>query len=193
MPVGNFSVDSSRFAFSSSITFDLKAFNEDVHLTLTGASAEPALRNAAYVGKYAKNQIWEYRIVVIPKINENEIKPLIGYIASSDPTLPVCFLACRPYFALEHHPGADRQLMQRCVETARQSGLENVSWAGYTGVHGTIAELHDELIKIYPSGETQLAGSYALNAGCQHHPRNCGVCDLNHSCMLRCYFPGRST
>ncbi len=180
-------------AFTTSVTFDLKAYDEDVHLALTGASAEPALRNAAYIGKYAKDQIWEYRIAVIPKLNENEIKPLTGFIASIDPSLPVCFLAFRPNFALDRHPGADRQLMRRCVEIARQSGLENVSWAGYTDIHGTIAEIDDELMKIYPSEETQLAGSYALNAGCQRHPRNCAICDLNQNCKVKRYIPGRST
>ena len=59
--------------FTTSITYDLKAYTNEVHLALTGVSSGPVLRNAKYIGKYAKGKLWEYRILVIPKLNENEI------------------------------------------------------------------------------------------------------------------------
>ena len=40
--------------FTTSVTYDLKAFTEEVHRALTGASSRPVLRNAKYIGKYAK-------------------------------------------------------------------------------------------------------------------------------------------
>ncbi len=176
-------------AFATSITFDLKAFHAEVHLTLTGASATPALRNAEYIGRYAKDQLWEYRIVVIPQINETEIAPLAEFIASIDPSLAVCFLAFRPNFTLENHPGADRQLMQRCVDIARQYGLKNAYWSGLTGISGRVANTDEAIKPFYQSQATQLAGTYANDAGCLTHPRNCGSCHVNQTCALKTYIP----
>jgi pyruvate formate lyase activating enzyme len=173
-------------AFTTSITFDLKAYHEDVQLSLTGAPVAPA-------GRYAKNQLWEYRIVVIPKINETDIKPLTKFIASIDPSLPVCFLAFRPNFALENHPGSDRQLMQRCVDIAQQSGLKNAYWSGHTGIEGRVSHTDETIKPFYKSKETQLAGTYASYAGCLTHPRNCGNCDVNQTCAVKTYFPQIST
>jgi pyruvate-formate lyase-activating enzyme len=42
------------------------------------------------------------------EINEQDIKPLTEFIAGIDSSLPVCFLAFRPNFALENHPGAGK-------------------------------------------------------------------------------------
>jgi pyruvate formate lyase activating enzyme len=111
--------------FTTSITYDIKAFNDEMHLALTGASSQPVLRNAKYIGRYAKDKLWEYRILVIPKINEEEIKPLCCFIADIDADLPVCFLSFRPNYALEHHFGATVELMDRCVSIAKKSGLKN--------------------------------------------------------------------
>ncbi|MFC1814044.1 radical SAM protein [Thermodesulfobacteriota bacterium] len=179
--------------FTTSITFDLKAYNDEVHRALTGASSQPVLRNAEYIGKRAKEILWEYRITVIPQINENEIKPLSEFIANIDTTLPVCFLSFRPNFALEHHKGADRSLMDSCVEIARESGLENISWSGYTGLDGAIINTAGKIEEIYLNEGARIAASYALHAGCKTHPRDCSTCPTNQSCKLKRYIPVRIT
>ena len=115
--------------YATSITYDIKAFNDEVHLALTGASSKPVLRNAEYIGRFAKEKLWEFRILVIPEINETKIKPLCSFIADIDVDLPVCFLAFRPNYVLEHHPGAPAELMEYCVAIAQQSGLKNVKWS----------------------------------------------------------------
>lgn len=176
-------------SFTTSITYDLKAYHNEVHLALTGASSAPVLRNAEYIGKYAKDKLWEYRIVVIPKINETQIKPLTEFIASMDPSLPVNFLAFRPNFILENHPGAHRQLMGRCVDIARQSGLKKARWSGYTGIPGRVANIINSLKETYLSDEALLAGSYAHYAGCQTPLRDCNACCFNQECRLKKYIP----
>jgi len=176
-------------AFTTSITFDLKAYNEEVHLALTGASSKPVLRNAEYIGRRAKDRLWEYRILVIPEINEDEIKPLTEFIAAIDPSLPVCFLAFRPNFALENHPGATRGLMDSCVETAQGSGLENAYWSGSTGISGVTINIQSAMRGRYVSEGSRLAGSYALSAGCQTHPRHCSTCTSNQTCAVKKYIP----
>ena len=179
--------------FTTSITYDLKAHQDETHLALTGAYATPVLRNAEFIARHARVKLWEYRIVAIPKINEAEIRPLAEFVASIDPTLPVCFLAFRPNFVLENFPGATRALMDRCVEIAEQAGLKNAYWSGHTGIAGKIVDIDFEAKRSYRSNEAQMAGSYAQDAGCQAHSRNCKVCLSNLECKLKRYIPQKST
>ena len=179
--------------FTTSITFDLKAYHDEVHRALTGASSEPVLRNAEYIGRQAKEKLWEYRILVIPRINEDEIKPLAEFIADIDPRLPVCFLAFRPNFILEDHPGADRMLMDRCVNMAKDSGLENAYWSGHAGIRGRLIHPRREIEKDYKTEGARLAGTYAFNRGCHTHPRDCAECSSNQDCSIKKYIPKRST
>ena len=175
--------------FTNSITYDIKAFNDEVHLALTGASSQPVLRNAKYIGRFAKDKLWEYRILVIPKINEEEIKPLCCFISDIDANLPVCFLAFRPNYTLEHHPGAAAELMERCVSIAKKSGLQNAYWSGHTGIPGVISALEKEVVSAYQTAGGRLAGTYAYAAGCRTHARNCAACSSHHACPVKRYVP----
>jgi pyruvate formate lyase activating enzyme len=180
-------------AFATSVTFDLKAYHDELHLALTGASSEPVLRNAAHIGKHAKELIWEYRIVVIPDINEEDVRPLTEFISAIDSELPVCFLAFRPNFALEKHPGASRNLMEKCAHIGKQSGLKNVYWSGYSDLPGKVMGKEKKIKTLYGSESAWLAASYAFDAGCKTHPRGCRACDSNQTCMLKRYSPRAST
>jgi len=175
--------------FTTSITYDIKAFNDEVHLALTGASSQPVLRNAKYIGRFAKDKLWEYRILVIPKINEEEIEPLCCFISDIDANLPVCFLAFRPNYALEHHPGAAAELMDRCVNIAKKSGLKNAYWSGQTGIPGSILAPQKKVISAYQMAGGRLAGAYAYAAGCRTHSRNCAACSTHQACPVKCYVP----
>ena len=180
-------------SFATSVTYDLKAYHDELHLALTGASSKPVLRNAAALGRDAREKLWEYRILVIPEINEDEIRPLTDFIADIDPSLPTCFLASRPNFVLEQHPGAGEKLMEKCVATAKASGLKNVSWSGRAGILGRVKSLLPEFRKTYTLRGAQLAASYALAAGCNTHPRGCRACPVNQACEIKKYVPARVT
>jgi pyruvate formate lyase activating enzyme len=180
-------------SFCTSITYDLKAYNEEVHLALTGASSKPVLSNAEYIGRYAKDKLWEYRIVVIPEITEDEVKPLTEFVANIDPSLPVCFLAFRPNFVLENHPGAKKRLVQSCVGIAKDSGLASVYWSGHPNIPGWNSGLETETRHKYSLRGAQLAGAYASSAGCQTHPRGCSACVSNQKCQVKKYHPTRVT
>jgi pyruvate formate lyase activating enzyme len=179
--------------FTTSITYDIKAFNDEVHLALTGTSSQPVLRNAEYVGRHAREKLWEYRILVIPHINEDEIKPLTEFIARIDPSLPVCLLAFRPNFALEEHAGAGRGLMERYVGIAKDAGLQNAYWSGHPGIRGREIHVEEEMQRIYVSEGARMAGSYAREAGCTTHPRGCANCSSNLACALKRHIPERAT
>lgn len=180
-------------SFTTSITYDLKAYNDEIYLALTGGSSEPVLRNAEHIGRHAKEKLWEYRILVIPKINEDEIGPLTGFVANIDPSLPVCFLAFRPNFALEDHAGASRALMDQCVAIAKASGLKNAYWSGHTGIAGTVMNLDSKVKESYSLQGAQLAGTYAFAAGCQTLPRGCTTCTSNQACEIKKYIPRRES
>ena len=179
--------------FTTSITFDIKAFNEEVHLALTGASSAPVLRNAAYVGKHSKEKLWEYRIMVIPEINVEEIEPLCRFIAEIDVQLPVCFLAFRPNYVLEHQAGATTALMNRCVDIAAINGLKRAYWAGQTGIPGSRSYPHNQVVSAYQLAGARAAGAHAYAAGCRTHPRNCAACAFHQSCALKGYVPQKNT
>ncbi|MDH5406140.1 MAG: radical SAM protein [Candidatus Aminicenantes bacterium] len=179
--------------FTTSITFDLKAFHNEVHRAITGADAQPVLRNARHIGRYARDKLWEFRIPVIPRINEGEIEPLCHFIADVDPSLPVCFLAFRPNFLLEEHPGATFELMERCVAAGRKAGLRSVYWSGQANLPGKKRGIEAAVKGHYQSPGAQLAASYALRGGCATHPRNCQQCASHNQCQVKSYIPGRST
>lgn len=179
--------------FTTSVTYDIKAYSHEVHLALTGARSEPVLRNAEFIGRYAKDKLWEYRILVIPDINENEIRPLMQFIARIDTSLSVCFLAFRPNFVLENHPGASGRLMERCVAVARDAGLKNAFWAGHTGLAGQKIPAEQKIKNSYSSHGAWIAGSYAFRAGCKTHPRVCALCEFNQNCQVKRYSANRMT
>lgn len=179
--------------FTTSITYDLKAYNDEIHRALTGVSSRPVLRNAEYIGRHASEKLWEFRILVIPGMNEQEIQPLTRFIAGIDSSLPVCFLAFRPNFALEDHIGADGDLMEQCVNVAKRAGLKNVYWSGHTGIPGAFESKDPTVDKYYELEESRRAARYAFKAGCNTHPRQCGACSLNRDCQLKTYLPVRTT
>lgn len=179
--------------FTTSITYDIKAFHDETHRAITGSTVRPVLRNAEYIGKYAREKLWEYRILVIPKINEEEISHICEFIATIDPSLPVCFLAFRPNFILENHQGASTKLMLQCVKIAEDAGLKNAYWSGHTGLTGKIAPVNDQMKRKYTLPEAALAGTYALKAGCATHPRDCKNCPSNQVCKIKSYIPTIST
>ena len=179
--------------FTTSITFDIKAFSDEVHQALTGASSAPVLRNAAYVGRHAKEKLWEYRILVIPGINVEEIEPLCRFIADIDVQLPVCFLAFRPNYVLEHHAGATTELMDSCVDIARINGLKRAYWAGQAGIPGSKSHPHNQVLSAYQKAGARAAGAHAYAAGCRTHPRSCVACASHQSCVVKKYVPQKHT
>jgi len=179
-------------AFTTSLTFDIKAYYDDTMRAIAGTVVGPVLRNAEIVGKSARDKLWEYRIVAIPKINEADIEPLCRFLASISKEVPVAFLAFRPNSVLEEHHGASRELMLRCVELAKTAGLKRVSYAGMTDIPGKTAHIVKGMEKKYERLGARLAASYAQLKGCYTHPRDCGGCDSMSSCPLKRYIPLRN-
>ncbi len=162
---------------STSITFDIKAFSDEVFRQLTGAYVTPVLRNAEYLMKNAEEKIWEIRVMIIPEIHNNEIQPLADFIASIEPYVPVNFLAFRPNFIMEECMGANLKFMEESVKTAKNAGLKNVKWSGVTGIKGKNIDLK-KILK---------------DSGCIQSIRKCGECENKNDCNIKKYEPSRIT
>lgn len=182
---GFLTMDSLRrvLEFTTSLTYDIKAFNDKTFNALTGAFVEPVLRNAEYIAQYAKGKLWEFRILVIPGIHEEEVEEICSFIAGIDEELPVAFLAFRPNFTMESYHGSPPQLMEFCVKTARRFGLMNVEWSGRPGIKGKLLE----------ETGSALAMRFAKDAGCSSSSRVCGACAKVHDCNLKRYVASRLT
>lgn len=176
-------------AISTSITYDIKAYHDDVHRALTGAPVAPVLRNAAEIARNAPEKLWEFRFLVIPGITVNEVAPVAAFIADIDDELPFNLLAFRPNFVLERHPPAIQYLMEEAVREARAAGLVDVRVHGYPAVAG---ERPKERASPVRERGGELARSIAKRAGCPADFRDCGSCGLRQSCPIKRYRARRS-
>ncbi|UCG53260.1 MAG: radical SAM protein [Candidatus Latescibacterota bacterium] len=178
--------------FTTSMTFDIKAYHDEIHRAMTGAPVEPVLRNAEIVATRAPEKLWEYRIVVIPGVNEEDVGPICRFLARLSGDLPVCFLAFRPNFVMENHPRASRGLMTKCLSLASEAGLRNTAWAGVTGLPGSFRNIDTLSDAAYERAGAKTAGSYASSHGCETHPRDCGTCPASDACTIKRIIPGKS-
>ncbi|MBS3789640.1 MAG: radical SAM protein [Candidatus Thermoplasmatota archaeon] len=166
---------------ADSITFDIKAFDDEVHKGLTGAPLEPVLRNAEKLAEEAEEKLWEFRYLLVPGINEGDVEELAKFLCDLDEDLPLNFLAFRPNFVMEDYRGARSEEMEKAVEKAKKVGLCNVSWSGKTGLAGK-----KDLLKTDRSG-AEMAEDIAEKNGCITRSRKCSSCARVHSCEVKNY------
>ncbi|MDG6257341.1 MAG: radical SAM protein [Methanomicrobiaceae archaeon] len=169
----------------SSITIEIKAFDDCVHRALTGAPAGPVLRNAAYLAGCAPEKIRVFRTVAIPGITDRQIPAIAAYIAGINPDIPYRLIGFRPNFILYYHPGPTMEDMERLAEECRAQGLNDVAWSGYypESMPPDIEERTTMLSPRYAGcEEAARAGAYVQSVGCPTHPRDCGACPLRHRC-----------
>jgi pyruvate formate lyase activating enzyme len=179
--------------FADSLTYDLKAFHEDTHGALTGCPPGPVLRNAEILAEKAGERIWEFRVTVVPGVNEDDLKPMCDFLAGLSRDVPVSFLAFRPNFVLDTHPGTPREVLQRAVDQASAAGLNNVTWAGMPGLPGEFAEPDAGIAAAYDHPGAARAAAASAGRGCVTSPRDCLACNVNHDCRLKRYRPASSS
>ncbi len=129
-------------SFSDSITFDVKAFSDEVHKLLTGAPVTPVLRNVQYTVENALESVYEFRVPVLPGLVEEAVK-IAEFLAGLSEDAPLCFLAFRPNFVLDEARGAALQELETAVSAARDFGLKKVDWAGLPGIPGRKEGIND--------------------------------------------------
>ncbi|MFQ5891785.1 MAG: radical SAM protein, partial [Candidatus Methanofastidiosia archaeon] len=179
--------------FTTSITYDLKAFRDKTHRILTGAPVEPVLSNAEYILKHNKEKLYEFRVLVVEGVIEKEVSELVEWLASMDKDVKVCFLAFRPNFVLDRYFGASEKVMRKVLEIA-QKKLSNVNWSGFPGISGFVPFDVQKVYERLKLKENQkLISAFNLNAGCVMPIRNCGGCKMMLDCKLKRFVPKRRT
>ncbi len=113
------------------IKFDLKAWDENLHTALTGVTNRRTLENFALageeIGRRPRPPLLVASTLLVPGyIDEEEVRGIAGFIASIDRSIPYSLLAFYPHFYMSDMPLTSKSQAYRCLEAARDAGLDNV-------------------------------------------------------------------
>jgi len=113
------------------IKFDLKAFSEEMHLTLCGVSNSQTLKNfaalAARLGERPEVPLLCASTLLVPGyVDLEEIHGLARFIARLHPEIPYSLLGFYPQFYLNDLPTTTRDFAFKARKVAQEAGLQNV-------------------------------------------------------------------
>lgn len=107
------------------VKFDLKAWNEDLHLILTGRSNENVLKNFEAVF-HAHPEVLSATTLLVPYyVDAEEVERIASFIASLDENIPYSLLIFHPNYRLADLPVTPREQVIECLRAARRH-LNNV-------------------------------------------------------------------
>jgi pyruvate formate lyase activating enzyme len=124
-------------AFSLSLTsggcvkFDLKAWNENLHLALTGVHPERTRTNFARLARrFAERPspplLVASTLLVPGYVEAEEVSQIARFIASLDPEIPYALLGFAPNYLMHDLPPTSRAEAERALEAAKSAGLRRV-------------------------------------------------------------------
>ncbi len=113
------------------VKFDLKAFDERLHIALTGASNRRTLANFEQAARRAVDRrspplVVASTLLVPGYVTPEEVAAIARYIASIDPETPYSLLAFVPQFAASDLPFTSKRHAREAEQAARDAGLCNV-------------------------------------------------------------------
>jgi pyruvate formate lyase activating enzyme len=113
------------------IKFDLKAWDEGLHVALTGITNRRTLENFARAAKEIPGRpspplLVASTLLVPGYVDEREVGSIAAFLASLDPQIPYSLLAFHPHFFFADLPRTPAVLARKCLETAREAGLSRV-------------------------------------------------------------------
>ena len=113
------------------IKFDLKAWDRALHRALCGVSNQRTLRNFEWVSRSVQRRpdpplLVASTLIVPGYIDADEVRHLARFIARLDPSIPYALLAFHPRFAMSDLPTTSREQAERCLDAAREAGLNRV-------------------------------------------------------------------
>jgi pyruvate formate lyase activating enzyme len=114
------------------VKFDLKSWDDTLHLALTGATNRRTLSNFRRAGKDIGRRpepppLIASTLLVPGYIDEVEVGRIADFIASVQPDIPYSLLAFHPCYHMSDMPLTSRQQAEACLAAARQAGLTRVS------------------------------------------------------------------
>jgi pyruvate formate lyase activating enzyme len=113
------------------IKFDLKAWDENLHLALCGVSNKRTLENFAYLGslfnKRPEPPLLVASTLLVPLyIDSKEVEKIASFIASLNPYIPYSLLAFYPHFYMNDLSTTSRRQAEECFQAAKKAGLKRV-------------------------------------------------------------------
>lgn len=110
------------------VKFDLKAFDRNLHIALTGRPNDRTLENFELIATQfdRKNFLTATTLLVPGYIDEQEVEKIAEFIASLDPDIPYSLLAFHPDFKMLDMPVTTRKHAYKCYEVAKKY-LRNVN------------------------------------------------------------------
>lgn len=119
------------FSTNGWIKFDIKAWDERLHIALCGVSNKWTIENFSYLFSVMKNMginkgIIASTLLIPGYIDENEVYKIAEFISSLDKNIPYVLLGYAPHFFLSDLPYSSRALGFKCKTAALSAGLSNV-------------------------------------------------------------------
>lgn len=118
-------------ATGGTVKFDLKAFDERIHLALTGAGTRRLLGNFSRAAARSRQRpepplVVASTLLVPGYVTADEVGAVAGLIARIDPKIPYSLLAFAPQFFMGDLPRTSRRHAEDALQAARDAGLSNV-------------------------------------------------------------------
>jgi pyruvate formate lyase activating enzyme len=113
------------------VKFDLKAWDENLHIALTGITNQRTKDNMIRAGENMRARavpppLLANTLLVPGYIDEQEIRNISRFIASINPDIPYSMLAYYPHFYMHDLPLTQKTFADRCLAIAHEEGLRNV-------------------------------------------------------------------
>jgi pyruvate formate lyase activating enzyme len=113
------------------IKFDLKAYDENLHMALTGVSNRRTLANFARAAQRVPERpdpplVIASTLLVPGYVDAEEVGRIARFIAEIDPTIPYSLLGFHPHFYLHDLPRTSVRHAEEAEAAARAAGLVNV-------------------------------------------------------------------
>lgn len=102
------------------VKFDLKAWNENLHLLLTGRSNERVKENFIRIAENYPDVISATTLLVPYYIDENEVENIARFISSLNPEIPYSLLVFHPDYRLNDLPVTPLSQVKKCYEAAKK-------------------------------------------------------------------------
>jgi pyruvate formate lyase activating enzyme len=100
------------------IKFDLKAFDPNLNIALTGRSNTRTLENFRMISKEFRGILTATTLLVPGYIDKEEVEKIARFISLLDPNIPYSLLAFHPDFEMMDMPVTTRKLAEECYEAA---------------------------------------------------------------------------
>jgi len=113
------------------VKFDLKAYDEKVHIALTGCSNRTTLENfkmaASRFHRRGDPPLVVASTLLVPGyVDAQEVFRIASFIASVNPEIPYSLLAFAPNFLMSDLPRTSRRQATEAEDAAKSAGLVNV-------------------------------------------------------------------